>query len=381
LLIDYQEPELKLSKDSKIIKGQNLTLEELLNLIMKKLHQSPNLNNGTEMILITNQRTELIDENEKYKVYSNLALDVLRFWVISQEDKLNFGGYNEILMEKLCAHTKIILTCFQAMINQLNQCSKNKDEIKMFDPKKLNYLDKFILDRLNIFLNNSQENYEKYDLFQLYENIDDFFIKKLYEIYLKALKVPLDLSNIGTYYVFQKICELTSIAIAPVFPHLSEKVFEYVKSSFNQTTEIFHMKWTNILSQTRINDKITKKNDKYLTLLNLITKIHIELSKLIIKYNDLLKQKGKYEYVFIIDDPFSEEMELIDGMGSELASFLDLGSVSIETERENSQRKGGLIGFFAMKISHDEKILNYFIKIYLLPLEIEQKYQRKLIEN
>ena len=267
------------------------------------------------------------------------------------------------------------------MIDQLNKSQTSKHEIKMFNPNKLSYLNKFTLEQLNLLMNESKRCYEEYDLAGLFENINTFFVNKIHDVYLKSIKVPLNPNDLGTLHVFQRICELSCIAIAPVFPHLSEIVFRYMKSDFNQTSEIFHMKWPNIV-QSRKTEKLEKIDNKFQTLLELRTKIQIEISKLEIKYGGLLKQKGKYQYVFIIEDPFSEEMELLDGVGAELSSFLGLDWVSIETSRENSKRKENMIGYFAMKINHKEELLTYFVKIYFSPFEINnQNDERKLIED
>lgn len=176
------------------------------------------------------------------------------------------------------------------------------------------------------------------------------------------------------YYVFTKICELSSRILAPIFPLLSQKIYSVIKGN---DKNVFLSSFPKIPLLLQQKSKIFVIQSNFFV--NFRLKVHFEIAKFKVKNKELALVP--LEYVFYIEDPMGEEIEMLDIIKDDLEAFLGIGKVLIQYHKENISKPEPFLGLIQIKLDSAEKILTFILKIYSSSLKIDSSESKKLIEN
>ena len=228
----------KLSKMSNDLDQYKLDdIKDFINKVLNKLASGKIEGTSFSQFLM---KTDSLSKEEN-EGYNSITLDILRYWVISQEKPLKSieisGNFDKNLFKTLSKLTHTITLCYMTMLEELLKNRENNELFMHYDPNKLSFMSKFILDKLYIFLYNCKFSYENHMLYNLYETINNFFIVNLYGIYMKSTNLKENERNMNIY-------ELTSIVISPIFLQLSSIVYQQIPKTYGKLiNEVSLCKW------------------------------------------------------------------------------------------------------------------------------------------
>ena len=142
-------------------------------------------------------------------------------------------------------------------------------EFEEVEYDKMNYLDKFMIDHINYYIQNMEEAYTELELEKAYKLTMDFFKHYVHEIYIKTIRhkiitYPDDESNRAHNYVLHQIVGLLGV-LAPIFPFSA-----------------YHVSRTPLLKWPSIKDRVRVE---LIPSYNRMTKLRVEIRNKLILNN------------------------------------------------------------------------------------------------
>ncbi|WP_010096758.1 isoleucine--tRNA ligase [Ornithinibacillus scapharcae] len=177
------------------------------------------------------------------KVQKQLGADILRLWVASVDYQADVRISDDILKQTSEAYRKIRNT-FRFLLANLADFNPETDRVAERD---LEEVDRYMLHRLQILVQDVRESYEKYEFSPIFHRIHNFCADDLSSFYLDFAKDILYIEaadhhrrrsiQTGYYEILTTLVQL----LTPIIPHTADEVWEYipgVKIESPQLTDI-----------------------------------------------------------------------------------------------------------------------------------------------
>lgn len=190
------------------------------------------------------------------KVVNEYGADILRLWVVTEdytEDiKIGFG-----LIKKIAEDYRKIRNTFRFFLGNLYDF----DPSKLVEYRDLLEIDRWMLSRLQIVLEQSYKAYREYRFHRIYHTIKNFMIVDLSAIYLDILKdrlyvyAPDSIERRSAQTVLWYLLRSLSKLLAPILSFTMEEVWQYVRKIDNSLKESIHLE-----TMEPINEGFVDKN-------------------------------------------------------------------------------------------------------------------------
>jgi valyl-tRNA synthetase len=169
-------------------------------------------------------------------VLQNYGADAVRFWAAGSK----LGNDLDYQEKDLVAGTK--------MINKLINASKfvfmNLEDYKGKKPKKLEKLDELFLNKLNLLVKDSTENFSNYEYSKVKQDVEHFFWSDFCDNYLEIVKKRVyqgkGEAKVSAQYTLYKSLLTMLKLIAPIMPFITEEIYQtYFKK--NEKVKSIHI--------------------------------------------------------------------------------------------------------------------------------------------
>jgi valyl-tRNA synthetase len=169
-------------------------------------------------------------------VLQNYGADAVRFWAAGSK----LGNDLDYQEKDLVAGTK--------MINKLINASKfvfmNLEDYKGKKPKKLEKLDELFLNKLNLLVKDSTENFSNYEYSKVKQDVEHFFWSDFCDNYLEIVKKRVyqgkGEAKVSAQYALYKSLLTMLKLIAPIMPFITEEIYQtYFKK--NEKAKSIHI--------------------------------------------------------------------------------------------------------------------------------------------
>ncbi|WP_080874822.1 isoleucine--tRNA ligase [Oceanobacillus timonensis] len=174
------------------------------------------------------------------KVQKQLGADILRLWVSSVDYQADVRISDAILKQTSESYRKIRNT-FRFLLANLADFDPSKDRVKDED---LQEVDRYMLHRLQQILKNARDNYEEFEFAPVISQVHNFCAVDLSSFYLDFAKDILYIEaadnprrrsiQTGYYEILTTLVKL----IAPIIPHTTEEVWEYIPGVEAETVHL-----------------------------------------------------------------------------------------------------------------------------------------------
>jgi valyl-tRNA synthetase len=203
-------------------------------------------------------------------VMNNFGSDALRFWAAG----CKLGNDLDYQEKDLVAGTK--------MINKLINASKfvfmNLEGYKGKKPKKLEKLDELFLNKLNLLVKESTENFSNYEYSKVKQDVEHFFWSDFCDNYLEIVKKRVyqgegNSKLSAQYTLYHSLLTMLKL-IAPIMPFITEEIYQTYFKKNEKTKSIHIISWPE--SENSENKNQIKILDK---LYDLLSQVRQEKSK------------------------------------------------------------------------------------------------------
>jgi valyl-tRNA synthetase len=175
-------------------------------------------------------------------VMNNYGADALRFWAAGSK----LGNDLDYQENDLVAGTK--------MINKLINASKfvfmNLEDYKGKKPKKLEKLDELFLNKLNLLVKDSTENFSNYEYSKVKQDVEHFFWSDFCDNYLEIVKKRVyqgkGEAKVSAQYALYKSLLTMLKLIAPIMPFITEEIYQTYFKKTEKTKSIHICGWPEV---------------------------------------------------------------------------------------------------------------------------------------
>ena len=160
------------------------------------------------------------------EVIEKYGADALRFWAASSKLGKDFD-YQE---QDIIAGTKFI----NKLLNASKFVFMNLEDWNYKKPNKLEKIDELFLNKLNLLIKNSTENFEKYEYSKVKSDVEQFFWNDFCDNYLEIVKKRVyqgkgEKKLSAQYVLYNSLLTILKM-IAPIMPFITEEIYqEYFK--------------------------------------------------------------------------------------------------------------------------------------------------------
>jgi valyl-tRNA synthetase len=172
-------------------------------------------------------------------VLANYGADAVRFWAAG----CKLGSDLDYQEKDLVAGTK--------MINKLINASKfvfmNLEDYKGKKPKKLEKLDELFLNKLNLLVKDSTENFSNYEYSKVKQDVEHFFWSDFCDNYLEIVKKRVyqgkGEEKVSAQYALYKSLLIMLKLIAPIMPFITEEIYQTYFKKIEKIKSIHICEW------------------------------------------------------------------------------------------------------------------------------------------
>lgn len=202
------------------------------------------------------------------EILEKYGADAMRYWAASAKlgDDFDYQEKDLVTGKKLV--TKLI--------NATKFIFMNLENYEGEKPKNIEPIDKLFLDKLNVLIKNSTENFEKYEYSKVKNEVDSFFWNDFCNNYLEIVKKRVykgeGKKKISAQYTLYNSLFTILKLFAPIIPFITEKIYQdnYRKKEKIKSIHIYYWPKFEKIKETEL--------DKWNLLLSLISKIRQEKS-------------------------------------------------------------------------------------------------------
>jgi valyl-tRNA synthetase len=206
-------------------------------------------------------------------VLNNYGADALRFWAAGSK----LGNDLDYQEKDLVAGTKFV----NKLLNASKFVFMNLENYKGEKPKKLEPLDELFLNKLNLLIKDSTENFESYEYSKVKNDVEQFFWKDFCDNYLEIVKKRVyqgtGEKKISAQYTLYKSLLIILKLVAPFVPFISEEIYQNHFKKFEKTKSIHLCEWP-LVSASQLSLSVMYSND-WEKLLEVISKVRQEKSQ------------------------------------------------------------------------------------------------------
>ena len=201
-------------------------------------------------------------------VLEKYGADAMRYWAASAKlgDDFDYQEKDLVTGKKLV--TKLL--------NAAKFIFMNLEDYDGKKPKTLEPIDKLFLDKLNILVKNSTENFEKYEYSKVKNEVDSFFWNDFCNNYLEIVKKRVykgegNKKISAQYTLYNSLFTILKL-FAPIVPFITEKIYQENYKNKEKIKSIHICEWP---SAEKVKEN---KSNEWVLLLDLISKIRQEKS-------------------------------------------------------------------------------------------------------
>jgi len=201
-------------------------------------------------------------------VLEKYGADAMRYWAASAKlgDDFDYQEKDLVTGKKLV--TKLL--------NAAKFIFMNLEDYDGKKPKTLEPIDKLFLDKLNILVKNSTENFEKYEYSKVKNEVDSFFWNDFCNNYLEIVKKRVykgegNKKISAQYTLYNSLFTILKL-FAPIVPFITEKIYQENYKNKEKIKSIHICEWP---SAEKVKEN---KLNEWVLLLDLISKIRQEKS-------------------------------------------------------------------------------------------------------
>ena len=201
-------------------------------------------------------------------VLEKYGADAMRYWAASAKlgDDFDYQEKDLVTGKKLV--TKLL--------NAAKFIFMNLEDYDGKKPKTLEPIDKLFLDKLNILVKDSTENFEKYEYSKVKNEVDSFFWNDFCNNYLEIVKKRVykgegNKKISAQYTLYNSLFTILKL-FAPIVPFITEKIYQENYKNKEKIKSIHICEWP---SAEKVKEN---KLNEWVLLLDLISKIRQEKS-------------------------------------------------------------------------------------------------------
>jgi len=212
---------------------------------------------------MSKSKGNVVYPNEVIKKYS---ADALRFWAAGSK-----------LGEDLAYQEKDLVTG-QKFITKFWNASKfsmmHLQDYKLQKPKKLEFMDKYLLSKLNELIKNCTDSFDAYEYSKVKSETENFFWHTLCDNYLEIIKDRLynpdkrgkDARISAQYTLYTSLLSCLKL-IAPIMPHFTEEIYQNYFTKQEKSISVHISQWPES-DKKLINKDLEKVGDRFIEILS-----------------------------------------------------------------------------------------------------------------
>lgn len=347
-------------------------LEEIAAVLREKLlFSAKNLEISGSFADAQNFLETFVEKSAENQRLLELSQDFLRFWVLNQEISQGIAAYSVEIVESLSSDFLKIVDSLAKMLAFFEKNAHLLEFPASFTFEKLQFNSRFILQNLYVFVQKLEETLENAEFSQVFHILTDFFIDKLQEVYLNSLDLCEKPREIEQFYVFSKVLHMSSAVLAPIFPNFAQTLAEKLRSCEKKPLKPLILGfWPQIPAG------FFEKNQRFLEKTELFVrfrgKVRTEIEK-IAGFQEEIAKIQRIQLIFVVDDVLGEEIEVLESFSKDLAGFLNVSEVLLQSRLENKRFAKECKGSFEFRLEYEGKRLCFVGKVYEISKEIGEK--------
>ena len=193
-----------------------------------------------------------------------MGVDTMRWLYASQNPERNLlFGYE--IADEIRKNLITLWNTYSFFITYANLDGFNPNEYT-FDNVKLSILDKWILAKINNFIDLSKKYYEEYELFKLMneaseilDDISNWYVRRNRRRFWKSEN---DIDKYGAYLTLYNVLVIYTKALAPVIPFITDEMYNNLVVKINKDSESsIHLCDFPKINKKFVNEKLVKDVD------------------------------------------------------------------------------------------------------------------------
>ncbi len=214
-----------------------------------------------------------------HKVIDQYGADILRLWVASSDFKNDVKVSDNILKQNSEAYRRIRNT-YRFILGNISDFDSEEDYVEYEDRREL---DRWIMIRLQDLIKKITSAFEKYEYHRVYHDVHNFCTVEMSSLYMDITKDRLytdgtdSLSRRSAQSTLYDIMMGLVVILAPVLPHTSEEVWQFLPEQMRSEESVFLTDWPEV-KEKYYNQNLIEKWDKLLALRKDVSKA-LELAR------------------------------------------------------------------------------------------------------
>jgi len=214
-----------------------------------------------------------------HKVIDQYGADILRLWVASSDFKNDIRVSDNILKQSSEAYRRIRNT-YRFILGNISDFDSDQNYVEYEDRREL---DRWIMIRLQDLIDKITSAYEKYEYHRVYHDVHNFCTVEMSSLYMDITKDRLytdgtdSLSRRSAQSTLYDIMMALVVTLAPIIPHTSEEVWQFLPEKMKSEESIFLTDWPEV-KKNYYDQELIAKWDKLLVIRKDVSKA-LELAR------------------------------------------------------------------------------------------------------
>ena len=280
-----------------------------------------------------------------HKVIDQYGADILRLWVASSDFKNDVKVSDNILKQNSEAYRRIRNT-YRFILGNISDFDSDADYV---DYEERRELDRWIMIRLQDLIKKITSAFEKYEYHRVYHDVHNFCTVEMSSLYMDITKDRLytdatdSLSRRSAQSTLYDIMMALVITLAPILPHTSEEVWQFLPEKMKSEESVFLTDWPEV-KEAYYDQELTAKWDKLLALRKDVSKA-LELARSEKKIGNSL------EAMVELKASSKEQKELLEGEIDQLADLFIVSQAELNDELQAENVHQGEESSVLVKVS------------------------------
>jgi len=270
-----------------------------------------------------------------HKVIDQYGADILRLWVASSDFKNDVKVSDNILKQNSEVYRRIRNT-YRFILGNISDFDYEDNYVSYQDRREL---DRWIMIRLQDLIKKVTSAFEKYEYHRVYHDVHNFCTVEMSSLYMDITKDRLytdgtdSLSRRAAQSTLYDIMMALVIMLAPILPHTSEEVWQFLPEKVRTNKSVFLADWPEV-KENYYDEELTDKWDNLLSIRKDVSKA-LELARADKKIGNSLEAgvelKGASE----------SQKELLESELGQLADLFIVSQVELNEDlKEEKSHKG-----------------------------------------
>ncbi|MFP4371794.1 MAG: isoleucine--tRNA ligase [Halanaerobium sp.] len=280
-----------------------------------------------------------------HKVIDQYGADILRLWVASSDFKNDVKVSDNILKQNSEAYRRIRNT-YRFILGNISDFDSDADYVDYEDRREL---DRWIMIRLQDLIKKITSAFEKYEYHRVYHDVHNFCTVEMSSLYMDITKDRLytdatdSLSRRSAQSTLYDIMMALVITLAPILPHTSEEVWQFLPEKMKSEESVFLTDWPEV-KEKYYDQELIAKWDKLLALRKDVSKA-LELARSEKKIGNSL------EAMVELKASNAEQKELLEKEIDQLADLFIVSQAELNDELQAENVHQGEESSVLVKVS------------------------------